>query len=49
MRNHVDEDVVQFRVVHRSDFTLIPVKDEESNFIMGEVVEEVCNSCRAII
>ena len=49
MRNHVDEDVVQFRVVHRSDFTLVPVKDEEGNFIMGEVLEEVCNSCRAMM
>jgi hypothetical protein len=41
--------VVQFRVVHRSDFTLVPVKDEEGNFIMGEVLEEVGNRCRAMM
>jgi hypothetical protein len=28
---------------------LIPVKDEEGNFIIREVLEEVCDSCRAMM
>jgi hypothetical protein len=26
----------------------VPVEEKEGNFVMGEVLEEVCNRCRAM-